>query len=149
MGSSRCHDLQKEECIVPQLGSGSSKTAFGSGYYTTNDYKEIIRYANDRHIRVIPEISLPIHTRAAKKAMEVRYRKYMNYGNKSAAHQFLLTDFRDKTEYLTMQMFKDNAINICMSSTFDFIRHVVRSIKDMHADIQPLQTLHIGGIFIQ
>lgn len=149
MGSSRCHDLQKEECIVPQLGSGSSKTAFGSGYYTTKDYKEIIRYANDRHIRVIPEISLPIHTRAAKKAMEVRYRKYMNYGNKSAAHQFLLTDFRDKTEYLTMQMFKDNAINICMSSTSDFIRHVVRSIKDMHADIQPLQTLHIGGIFIQ
>lgn len=81
--------------------------------------------------------------------MEVRYRKYMDYGNKSAAHQFLLTDFEDKTEYLTMQMFKDNAINICMNSTFEFIRHVVRSIKDMHVDIQPLRTLHIGGNAIQ
>lgn len=50
MGSSRCHDLQEEECIVPQLGSGASKTVFGSGYYTTNDYKDMLRYANDRHI---------------------------------------------------------------------------------------------------
>lgn len=46
-------------------------------------------------------------------------------------------------------MFKDNAINICMNSTFEFIHHIVRSIKDMHVVIQPLRTLHIGGNAIQ
>ena len=91
---------------------------------------------------------MPIHTRAAKKSMEARYHKYVKYGNSTAARQFLLTDFDDKTEYLTMQMFSDNAINICMNSTYDFIRNVVRSIKAMHKDVQPLEMLQLGGIYI-
>lgn len=145
MGSKRCHDPIEEECILPQLGSGSNGCKLGCGFYTVEEYKEILRYANARHIEVIPEIDMPGHCRAGVKAMEARYRKYMNYGNETAAREFLLTDFADKSQYLSVQLFTDNAINVCMDSTKVFIRYIIRAIKEMHADIQPLKVYHFGG----
>ena len=41
------------------------------------DYKEILHYANDRHIEVIPEIDMPGHSHAAVRAMKVRYVRLM------------------------------------------------------------------------
>ncbi|MBR7678912.1 family 20 glycosylhydrolase, partial [Streptomyces daliensis] len=35
------------------------------GYYTKDDYREILRYAASRHLTVVPEIDLPGHTNAA------------------------------------------------------------------------------------
>ena len=35
------------------------------GFYTKNDIKEIIKYAEERHINIIPEIELPGHAQAA------------------------------------------------------------------------------------
>lgn len=35
------------------------------GFYTQDQAREIVRYAADRHIQIIPEIDLPGHTRAA------------------------------------------------------------------------------------
>lgn len=35
-----------------------------NGYYTAAEIKEIIRYAKDRYIRVIPEVEMPGHSRA-------------------------------------------------------------------------------------
>lgn len=63
---------------------------------------EILRYANDRNIQVIPEIDMPGHCRAGIKALEARYRKYMKIGNEVEANKYLLTDFADKTQYLTV-----------------------------------------------
>ncbi|XP_061190125.1 uncharacterized protein LOC133197994 [Saccostrea echinata] len=145
IGSVRCHDSGETNCLLPQLGSGSSKNGFGSGFYTVIDYREILTFGNERHIEVIPEISLPIHCRAAKKSMEARFWKYTKYGNMSAAYQFLLTDFGAKTKYLTMQMFADNAINVCMNSTMEFIQYVIKAVKEMHQGVQPLQMIHVGG----
>ncbi|XP_061190127.1 uncharacterized protein LOC133197995 [Saccostrea echinata] len=145
IGSVRCHDSGENVCLLPQLGSGSSKNSYGSGFYTVNDYREILTFANERHIEVIPEISVPIHCRAAKKSMEARFRKFTKYRNMSAAYQFLLTDFDDKTKYLTMQMFSDNAINICMNSTMEFIQYVIKAVKEMHQGAQTLQMIHVGG----
>lgn len=106
---------------------------------------EILRYANDRNIQVIPEIDMPGHCRAGIKALEARYRKYMKIGNEVEANKYLLTDFADKTQYLTVQWFSDNAINICLNSTAVFIRHLITSLIDMHQDIQPLNIYHFGG----
>ncbi|MBK7129240.1 MAG: beta-N-acetylhexosaminidase [Crocinitomicaceae bacterium] len=39
-------------------------TMYG-GFYTKDDLKEIVAYANERHIEVIPEIELPGHSQAA------------------------------------------------------------------------------------
>jgi hexosaminidase len=35
------------------------------GYYTKGDYREIVRYAADRYVTVVPEIDTPGHTNAA------------------------------------------------------------------------------------
>lgn len=45
---------------------GSTEVGGGpGGYYTAEDYTEIVRYAADRFITVVPEIDMPGHTNAA------------------------------------------------------------------------------------
>lgn len=35
------------------------------GFYTQDDIRELVRYASDRHITIVPEIEMPFHTGAA------------------------------------------------------------------------------------
>src|ERR1700754_3014010 len=52
----------------PRLASygGSTEVVGGAGgYYTKDDYKEIVRYASSRYLEVVPEIDMPGHTNAA------------------------------------------------------------------------------------
>ena len=51
----------------PQLvaqGSGMQVGGGPGGFYTQDDYSEIVRYARDRHITIVPEIDMPGHTNA-------------------------------------------------------------------------------------
>jgi hexosaminidase len=45
-------------------GTSNDNLRYG-GYYTQDEVKEIVRYAADRHITVVPEIELPGHSSAA------------------------------------------------------------------------------------
>src|SRR5215211_7887066 len=45
-------------------GTGNDNTRYG-GFYTQEDVKDIVRYAADRHITVVPEIEMPGHSSAA------------------------------------------------------------------------------------
>jgi len=52
----------------PKLTSFGARTQVGggeSGFYTQEQFKEIVRYAKERHILVVPEIDIPGHTNAA------------------------------------------------------------------------------------
>ena len=54
-------------------GSGPDPHAegnHGSGYISRESYIELLKYADARHIQVIPEINFPGHARAAIKSME-------------------------------------------------------------------------------
>lgn len=51
--------------MLHQIGAHSSVGGGSGGYYTQAEYKEIIEYARERSITVIPEIDLPSHTYAA------------------------------------------------------------------------------------
>ncbi|MBR8535280.1 beta-N-acetylhexosaminidase [Carboxylicivirga sediminis] len=45
---------------------GSTEVGGGEGgFYTQEDYKEIVRYASQRYITIVPEIDMPGHTNAA------------------------------------------------------------------------------------
>ncbi|MGF1874576.1 carbohydate-binding domain-containing protein [Photobacterium frigidiphilum] len=145
VGSNRCHDLVGDKCIMPFLGAGNEGTTESSGFYTVDDYREILRHAKSLNIEVIPEIDMPGHAHAAIKSMEARYNKLIEQGQEAKATEYLLTDFSDKTEYLSVQMFKDNAINVCMESTYSFVDKVVSNLVSLHSDIQPLKTFHFGG----
>ncbi len=52
----------------PNLTTHGGSTEVGggeSGFFTKEDYKEIVQYASDRHITIVPEIDMPGHTNAA------------------------------------------------------------------------------------
>ncbi len=52
----------------PNLTKHGGKTEVGGGeggFYTQEDYKEIVQYAAERYITIIPEIDMPGHTNAA------------------------------------------------------------------------------------
>ena len=138
VGSKRCHDPSGRLCIMPQLGSGPDAKAPGSGFYRRQDYRDILEFAKNHHVEVIPELQMPSHAHAAIKAMEERFRRKNDIDN-------LLTDLEDTSEYLSVQMFTDDAINPCIESTYNFVRTVIRAIKDMHIGISPLKIFNIGG----
>ena len=139
MGSKRCHDLKEEKCLGSQLGSGPGTGNSGSGFYTVEDYREILRYAEERHVEVIPEFDMPGHGHAAIKAMQARQKKHAAMGHGFEADQYLLSDPLDTSKYLSVQFFTDNAINPCIESTYEFLEHIVASVRHMHHDIQPLK----------
>jgi hexosaminidase len=52
----------------PRLAAHGGSTQVGGGpggHYTKEQYAEIVAYARDRHVTVVPEIDLPGHTNAA------------------------------------------------------------------------------------
>lgn len=55
--------------IRKETGIGASRTEFDGkpygGFYTQDEIREIVKYAQERYVTVIPEIDLPGHMLAA------------------------------------------------------------------------------------
>jgi len=104
---------------------GGSKQVGGGkgGYFTQDDYKEIINYAKERFITVIPEIDMPGHTNAAY----VAYPELNGTGKKA--------DFYTGTDvgFSTFDTRNEN--------TYKFIDDVIREL----ASITEGEYIHIGG----
>lgn len=146
VGSKRCHDLAENTCLLPQLGSGPFAESRVNGFYTKQDYIDILKYADARQIQVIPSMDMPGHSRAAIKSMEVRYRKLLAKGYTEEAKTYLLSDGDDKTIYSSVQYYDDNTLNVCMESTYRFVDKVIDEIAKLHqAAGQPLTRYHIGA----
>lgn len=146
IGAHRCFDLTEQSCLLTQLGTGPHKSGSGNGFYTTEDFIEIVKFASARHIEVVPEIDMPGHARAAVKSMEARYKKLLKAGKKAEAEQFLLSDPQDKSQYITVQNYTDNSINVCLPSTYAFVDKVVYELQQMYRKAgTKLVTFHMGG----
>ena len=132
IGSKRGYTTDESECLLPMYCGGWDPNAntTANGYIAREKYIELLRYADERHIRVIPEIDMPGHMRAAKKAM----------GN-------LLTDSAfDARIYKSAQNYTDNVIDVTKPYAIEFVDHVVTEIVKMHEEAgQPLTILNIGG----
>jgi len=92
------------------------------GFYTQNDIKEIVAYATQRHITVVPEIEMPGHAVAALAA----YPEYSCTGGPfEVAKQWGVLDdvFCPKEE------------------TFTFLQDILTEVMNLF----PSQYLHIGG----
>lgn len=145
VGANRCFDLAENQCLLTQLGTGPSKSGSGNGYYSREDFIEILKFAAERHIEVIPEIDMPGHARAAIKSMEARYRKHLAAGQKAAAEQYLVSDLADKSRYMSVQNYTDNAINVCLPSTYTFAEKVIDELQQYRDAGLKLTTFHMGG----
>ena len=132
IGSKRGYTTDESECLLPMYCGGWDPNAptTANGYITREKYIELLKYAGDRHIRVIPEIDMPGHMRAAKKAM----------GN-------MLTDSAFNARvYKSAQNYTDNVIDVTKPYAVEFIDHVVTELVKMHEEAgQPLRILNIGG----
>jgi hexosaminidase len=135
--------------LHPSYGSGpvaGAPDSWGSGYYSREDYMDILKYAQQRHISVIPTINLPGHSRAAIKAMEARYKKFMKEGNEEKANEFRLIDPDDQSKYMSAQGYDDNVVCVARESVYKFYETVINDIIEMHAEAGvPLEFFHTGG----
>ena len=149
IGATRGHTLTEETHLQPAYGSGPTTESLnqgGTGYYSRADYLDILSYAKERHIEVIPEIDLPGHARAAIKAMEGRYKRLLKAGKTEEAKEYLLHDEADKSIYRSVQGYKDNTSCVCQESTYTFIEKVVDELIAMHQEANaPLKVIHTGG----
>ncbi|HRI22850.1 MAG TPA: family 20 glycosylhydrolase, partial [Panacibacter sp.] len=147
VGAVRGHTLDNRQFLQPSHGSGPGvSNAQGSGYYSKADFIEILKYANERHITVIPEVETPGHARAAIKSMDARYENFIKAGNKAEAERFLLHDLNDQSQYASVQSWNDNVIDVALPSAYRFIETVVSDLQKMYREAGvPLTTIHMGG----
>lgn len=92
------------------------------GFYTQEEAREIVKYAADRHIIVIPEIDMPGHMLAALAA-------YPELGNGTGPYKV--------AEYWGVF----NQILAPKEETFKFLEDVLTEVMD----IFPSEYIHIGG----
>ena len=147
IASKRGYTINERDHLNPAYGSGSSiDRLHGSGHIKKEKFIEIIKYANDRNIELIPEINFPAHSRAAVKAMESRYYNYMEIGDTLRAEEYLLSDLYDRSKYVSAQGYNDNVISICRESSFKFIEKVIDEVSKMfdEAGVR-LKNFHVGG----
>ncbi len=149
IGSKRGHTNDSKNWLTPSYGSGpypDSENNYGKGFYTREEFKEIIKYADQRHIQIIPEISMPGHARAAIRAMEARYDYYLAKGETEKAKEFRLIDPKDKSVYLSAQMYKDNIVCVALPSVYHFYETVVKDVVAMYQEAGlKLTTFNTGG----
>ena len=148
IASRRGHTLDESTCLYPAYAWGCDPmdtTTLANGYFSRNDFIEVLKYANERHITVIPEIDIPGHSRAAIKAMNARYKKYIDT-DKQKAEEYLLIDFADTSNYVSAQNYTDNVMNVALPSSYRFVEKVIDEIDKMYADAGvKLTVFHIGG----
>ena len=114
-------------------------TSSANGHLTAAEYVEIVKYAWERRITVIPEFDTPGHSRAAIKAMQA-------YAKRTGDDSYLLSDPEDKSEYCSVQYYKDNALNVALPSTYKFIEVVFDQLIAYHKEAgAPIPAIHVGG----
>lgn len=145
LGSRRCLDLSEQQCLLPQLGAGHQPDALPNGFLSQQDYLDILRHAKAHQVRVIPSLDMPGHSRAAVKAMALRAAK-LKRQKVAGWDQYLLTEAADRSDYLSIQYYHDNTINVCLDSSYRFIGTVLDELIGLHQQAaMPLSLYHIGA----
>lgn len=95
------------------------------GYYTQDDAREVVQYARDRFIEIVPEVDIPGHTQAAV----------------ASYPEFLSCDPENKHEVWLTQGVSTDVMNVSNPKAVQFAKDVI----DELTDIFPFGYLHLGG----
>lgn len=93
------------------------------GYYTQNQVRDIVRYAQDRHVTIVPEVDLPGHTQCV-----------------IAAHQELGCT-GERVQVATTWRIKDEVLCIGNPETLKLIEDILGELIDLF----PSDYIDIGG----
>jgi hexosaminidase len=146
VASNRGYTTDERDRLIPMYGSGATGTPQSNGYLTALEFEELLSYAQVRNVQIIPQISFPSHARAAVKAMESRYYRYMQLNEPEKAKEFLLSDFKDKSNYRSAQNYNDNIACICLESAYAFYEKVISSVEQNYKNAEvPLTKFSIGA----
>ena len=108
---------------LTELGSRSEVGDGPGGFYTQAQYSDIVRYAQERYVTIIPEIDMPGHTNSAL-----------------ASYPELNCDGKARELYRGIEV---GFSTLCTSSetTYRFVDDVVREL----AALTPGAYIHVGG----
>ncbi len=115
----------REETVVGHMAEYPHKfdgTKHG-GFYTQQQIKEVIQYAAERHITIVPEIEMPGHAVAAL----------------AAYPEFSCTD--GTFEVYKLWGISDDVYCAGKEATFEFIENVLAEVVELF----PSEYIHIGG----
>ncbi len=147
VGSRRGHTIDESNCLYPCYDGGydSDAKTTGNGFYSREEFIGLLKYAAERHVRIIPEIESPGHARAAIVSMKARYSKYIGTDYLKAT-EYLLSEPEDTSRYASVQYYTDNVVNVALPSTYRFMQKVIQEIAAMYKDAGvPIATIHLGG----
>lgn len=123
---------------LTETGSWRARTKFGhrasplweekphGGYYTQDDIREIVAYAAERHISVVPEIDIPGHSQAAIAA-------YPELGN---------TDVIDTT---SLSVWDTWGISTNVLAPTDNTLRFYEGVFEEVLELFPSEFIHVGG----
>ena len=114
---------ERDETVIGRNSGEYDGKHYGPFYYTQDECREIVAYAAERHITVIPEIDLPGHMQAALAA-------YPEYGCTGGPY-----------EVWKMWGVSDNVLCAGNDATLSFIEDVLAEV----IEVFPSEYIHIGG----
>ena len=106
------------------------------GFYTQEDIKEIVRYASEKYINILPEIDMPGHSLAALASYPELTCTPGTYAVNSG-EQFMIWPGGGQHFYGTL----DNTLCPANEKVYDFIDKVVTEV----AQLFPFAYIHMGG----
>lgn len=110
--------------VDPIYGGYYTNEPYGPYFYTKEEARQIVEYAKERHIEVIPEIEFPGHACAAL----------------AAYPEFSCTPNGSHSVKIDGGVYAD-VFNVANPATLQFAKDVLDEITD----IFPYHTIHIGG----
>lgn len=126
---------------LTELASSTAANGAPGGFYTKEDYREIVAHAASRHMIVIPEIDLPGHTHAIGVA-------YPELVEAPVLNESLIAESARLGDELPVagQPYLGwgvghSSVRIHEERTYEFVRDVVRELAEM----TPGPFIHIGG----
>lgn len=106
------------------LIGGSTEVGGGpGGYFTQEQFKDIVKYASERYIEIIPEVDMPGHSNAAL-----------------ASYGFLNPDGKKKELYTGIKV-GFSSFMTHDEKTYEFLEDVIKEISE----ISPSKYFHVGG----
>ncbi|WP_252223528.1 MULTISPECIES: family 20 glycosylhydrolase [unclassified Clostridium] len=103
---------------------GSTEVGGGKGgYYTQEEFKDLVKYAAERYVEIIPEFDMPGHSNAAL-----------------ASYGFLNKDGEKKPLYTGTEV-GFSSLMTHNEETYEFIDNVIKEVSE----ISPSKYIHIGG----